>query len=178
VLSVRSAQRATHYLRRDGTSSMATHARSVVGGVDTHKDTHVVAAVSDLGALLGTAAFPTTSAGYAQLLNWLRSFGSVSIIGIEGSGSYGAGLCRFLHAAGVVVREVPRPKQQWRYRHGKSDPRDAEAAARAVLAGEALGTPQHQDGVVEAIRLLRLARRSALKGSGNDSCIFDPLAGV
>lgn len=144
-------------------SSMAGPLRAVIGGVDTHKDTHVVAAVSELGALLGTAAFPTTSAGYAQLLSWLQRFGPVTSVGIEGTGSYGAGLCRFLQAAGVVVREVPRPKRQWRRRYGKSDPRDAEAAARAVLAGEALGTPQHRDGTVEAIRLLRLARRSALK---------------
>jgi transposase len=136
---------------------------TIVGGVDTHKDLHVAAALSELGALLGTAAFPATAAGCAQLLRWLRGFGPVARVGVEGTGSYGAGLCRFLRAAGVSVQEVSRPTRQWRRRYGKSDPRDAEAAARAVLAGEAVGTPQHRDGTVEAIRLLRLARRSALK---------------
>src|SRR3979490_3307146 len=82
---------------------------------------------------------------------------------MEGTGSYGAGLCRFLQSGGVLVREVSRPKRQWRRRYGKSDPRDAEAAARAILAGEALGLPQQRDGTVEAIRMLRIARRSAIK---------------
>ncbi len=164
VLSVRPLGACHPYhRRRDGISSMAGETRAVIGGIDTHKDTHVAAALSELGALLGTATFPTTSAGYAQLLCWLQGFGPVMSVGIEGSGSYGAGLCRFLQRTGIVVREVPRPKRQWRRRHGKSDPRDAEAAARAVLAGEALSTPQHRDGIVEAIRLLRVARRSALK---------------
>jgi transposase len=142
---------------------MAGPVRTVIGGVDTHKDTHVVAALSEHGALLGTASFPASSAGYRQLLDWLRNFGTVTSIGIEGTGSYGAGLCRFVQAAGVLVREVSRPKRQWRRRYGKSDPRDAEAAARAILAGEALGIPQQRDGTVEAIRLLRMARRSAMK---------------
>ena len=142
---------------------MAGPVRTVIGGVDTHKDAHVVAALGEQGALLGTASFPTNLAGYGQLLAWLRDFGAMTSVGIEGTGSYGAGLCRFLQAAGVLVREVPRPKRQWRRRHGKSDPRDAEAAARALLAGEALGIPQQRDGTVEAVRMLRLARRSAIK---------------
>lgn len=142
---------------------MAGPVRTVIGGVDTHKDTHVVAALSEQGALLGTASFRTSSAGYGQLLDWLRDFGTVTSVGIEGTGSYGAGLCRFLQAAGVLVREVSRPKRQWRRRYGKSDPRDAEAAARAMLAGEALGIPQQRNGTVESIRMLRMARRSAIK---------------
>jgi transposase len=142
---------------------MAGPVRTVIGGVDTHKDTHVVAALSEQGALLGTAAFPTSLVGYGQLLDWLQDFGAVRSIGIEGTGSYGAGLCRFLQAVGVLVREVSRPKRQWRRRYGKSDPRDAEAAARAMLAGEALGVPQQRNGTVEAIRMLRMARRSAIK---------------
>jgi transposase len=142
---------------------MAGPVRTVIGGVDTHKETHVVAALSEQGALLGTASFPTSLAGYGQLLDWLREFGGVTSVGIEGTGSYGAGLCRFLQSGGVLVREVSRPKRQWRRRYGKSDPRDAEAAARAILAGEALGIPQQRDGTVEAIRMLRMARRSAIK---------------
>jgi transposase len=152
-----------HHRYSEGTGSMAGPITTVIGGVDTHKDTHVVAALSEQGALLGTASFPTSSAGYGQLLDWLRDFGTVTGIGMEGTGSYGAGLCRFLQAAGVLVREVSRPKRQWRRRYGKSDPRDAEAAARAMLAGEALGVPQQRNGTVEAIRMLRMARRSAIK---------------
>src|SRR5712691_9249353 len=128
---------------------MAGPVRTIIGGVDTHKDTHVVAALGEQGALLGTASFPTNLAGYTQLFDWLREFGAVTSVGIEGTGSYGAGRCRFLQAAGVAVREVSRPKRQWRRRYGKSDPRDAEAAARAMLAGEALGIPQQREGTVE-----------------------------
>ena len=135
----------------------------VLGGVDTHKDIHAAAAMSETGRLLGAAEFPTTPAGYRRLLAWLRSFGPVERVGIEGTGSYGAGLCRYLRSKGVEVVEVNRPNRQWRRRRGKSDSVDAEAAARAVLAGEAVGAPKSQDGGVEAIRMLRLARRSAIK---------------
>jgi transposase len=135
----------------------------VLGGVDTHKDVHAAAAISETGRLLGTAEFPTTPVGYRRLLAWLRSFGPVERVGIEGTGSYGAGLCRYLRSKDVEVVEVNRPNRQWRRRRGKSDPADAEAAARAVLAGEAIGAPKSQDGGVEAIRMLRLARRSAVK---------------
>ena len=133
----------------------------IVGGVDTHKDVHVAAAVDELGRLLGTAEFPTTPTGYRALLAWLAAFGPVHRVGVEGTGAWGAGLARFLVAAGVDVVEVDRPNRQRRRRRGKSDPADAEAAARAVLAGEVSGTPKAQDGPVEAIRALRVAHRSA-----------------
>jgi transposase len=136
---------------------------AVIGGVDTHKDLHLAAAISATGRLLSTAPFPTTPQGYRRLLAWLRSFGRLVRVGIEGTGSYGAGLTRFLRAAGIPVVEVNRPNRQWRRRHGKSDPADAEAAARTALAGQEAGTPKSQDGTVEAIRVLRLARRSAIK---------------
>ena len=139
-----------------------TRAR-VFGGVDTHKDVHVAAALDELGRLLGTGSFPTTAAGYRQLWQWLRSYGEVVAVGVEGTGSWGAGLARHLTAAGVDVREVMRPNRQHRRRYGKSDEADAIGAARAVLAGEAVGTPKSQTGQVEAIRLLRVARRSAMK---------------
>ena len=96
-------------------------------------------------------------------MRWLRGFGEVVAVGVEGTGSWGAGLARFLTAQGVRVIEVTRPNRQHRRRHGKSDPADAIGAARAVLAGEATGTPKAQTGAVEAIRLLRVARRSAIK---------------
>jgi transposase len=137
--------------------------RRVIGGIDTHKDVHVAAAVDELGRLLGTGSFSTTAAGYRQLLSWLRSHGEIVAVGIEGTGSWGAGVARHLSAHGVEVREVMRPNRQHRRRHGKSDEADAIGAARAVLAGDALGTPKSQTGHVEALRLLRVARRSAMK---------------
>src|SRR4051794_19194551 len=106
----------------------------VVGGVDTHKDKHVAAVLDRVGRLLGTAEFPTTPSGYRALLAWLAGFGTVERIGVEGTGAWGAGLARFLRVAGVRVIEVDRPNRQRRRRRGKSDPLDAEAAGRAVLA--------------------------------------------
>ena len=135
----------------------------VTGGVDTHADEHVCAAVDGVGRILGTAAFPATTAGYRQLLRWLRRHGQLVRVGIEGTGSYGAGLTRFLTHELVEVVEVNRPNRQTRRQRGKSDTVDAEAAARAALNGEANTIPKAGDGPVEAIRMLRLARRSALK---------------
>jgi transposase len=104
-----------------------------------------------------------TPCGYRRLLRWLLAFGEVVAVGVEGTGSWGAGLSRCLTSGGVTVIEVTRPNRQHRRRHGKSDPADAIGAARAVLAGDAIGTPKSQSGSVEAIRLLRIARRSAVK---------------
>jgi transposase len=144
-------------------TTMASAARAVIGGVDTHADAHVVAACDVLGAVLGTRAFPTTGRGYRQLLAWLGSFGPLTKVGVEGTGSYGVGLTRFLLAAGVEVIEVLRPNRQTRRRHGKTDVVDAVAAARAVLSGEATGQPKAHDGDVEALRLLKMVHRSAHK---------------
>ena len=135
----------------------------IVGGVDTHKQAHVAAAVDGVGRLLGTSEFPATSVGYRELLRWLRGYGNVSLIGVEGTGSYGAGLARYLAREGVSVVEVIRPNRQLRRRRGKSDPVDAEAAARAALAKEADVTPKSADGPVESMRMIRLARTSAVK---------------
>lgn len=133
----------------------------IIGGVDTHKDVHVAAALDHLGRLLGTAEFAATPVGYRRLIAWLTGFGTVVRIGVEGTGAWGAGLNRFLHEAGVAVIEVDRPNRQRRRRRGKSDPTDAEAAARAVLAGDVTGVPKTQDGRVEGIRALRVTHRSA-----------------
>lgn len=138
-------------------------ANVITGGVDTHLDVHVAAALSSIGGLLGTASFPTTPAGYRQLHSWLASFGPVGQVGIEGTSSYGAGLTRALEAAGITVLEVDRPKRQVRRRVGKSDALDAVAAARAVLAGEALGAPKAKSGNVEGVRVLSVARSSSVK---------------
>lgn len=134
----------------------------IIGGVDTHKDTHTASALDGTGRLLGNAAFPASAAGYAQLLSWLRSFGPIDRIGIEGTGSYGSGLAAYLRGEAVSIVEVNRPNRQARRRHGKSDAADADAAARATLSGDAIGVPKSQDGAVEAIRILRLERRSAI----------------
>ena len=130
----------------------------ITGGVDTHLEVHVAAALDDHGGLLGTASFATTPDGYRELVDWFVSFGEVVVVGVEGTGSYGAGLTRALHARGVRVVEVDRPNRQRRRRAGKSDTHDAVSAARAAFAGDALGAPKTRDGNVEAIRVLRLAR--------------------
>jgi transposase len=135
----------------------------VVGGVDTHKDVHVAAVLSDTGALLGTAEFAATLGGHKDLLGWMRSFGDIGSVGVEGSGNYGAGLTRFLLAEEVGVVEVVRPDRRARRLNGKSDTLDAENAARGVLAGERTSAPKHRDGTVEALRALRVARTSAVK---------------
>jgi transposase len=133
----------------------------ITGGVDTHLEVHVAAALDERGGLLGTASFATTPAGYRELVEWFASLGTVVLIGVEGTGSYGAGLTRHLQDLGIAVVEVDRPNRQRRRRQGKSDTHDAISAARAAFAGDALGAPKVRDGNVEAIRVLRLARSSA-----------------
>jgi transposase len=133
----------------------------ITGGVDTHSEVHVAAALDPIGGLLGVREFPATAAGYAGLLRWLAEFGDVALVGVEGTGSYGAGLARYLAAADVQVVEVDRADRQDRRRKGKSDPLDAVSAARAAQSGRASGAPKGRDGAVEAIRALMVAKRSA-----------------
>jgi transposase len=135
----------------------------ITAGVDTDKDTHTAATLDSVGRTLGSETFLATASGYVSLLDWVRSFGALERVGVEGTGSYGAGLTRYLTTQGVPVVEVNRPNRQTRRRNGKSDPADAEAAARATLAGQAIGLPKSQDGMVEAIRILRLERKSAIQ---------------
>jgi len=141
--------------------TMAETRCRVTGGVDTHRDVHVVCALDERGAELGVESFPTNPAGYRQVLRWLRRFGEVERIGVEGTGSYGAGLTRYLHAQGVEVIEISCPNRQRRRSHGKSDPVDAIAAAKAAFSGDATTAPKTRTGNVEAIRALRTADRSA-----------------
>jgi transposase len=144
-----------------GMAMTIVETRVVTGGVDTHLDTHVAAALDNIGGLLGVESFPTTPAGYEQLSDWLVSFGTLGSVGIEGTGSYGAGLARHLHAAGVTVVEVNRADRAARRQQGKSDPLDAVSAARAALSGRATGFSKGRDGTVEAIRTLTVTKRSA-----------------
>jgi transposase len=134
--------------------------RPVTGGVDTHADVHVAAAVDANGGVLGVESFATTPSGYGALAGWLAAFGTVDRVGVEGTGAYGAGLARHLRGQGVLVIEVDRPNRQERRRNGKSDELDAIEAARAALSGRASGIAKSADGDVEAIRALLVARRS------------------
>ena len=136
--------------------------QEIVAGVDTHGDTHTAAVVDLLGRPLGTREFAATGQGYRQLENWLTGFGPVRVVGIEGTSSYGAGLARHLLAAAMNLLEVTRPDRSARRARGKSDPLDADAAARAALSQVRVSQPKHTDGPVEAIRCLRIARRSAV----------------
>jgi transposase len=135
--------------------------RTVTGGIDTHSEVHVAAALDEVGGLLGAESFDANPDGYLALLTWLSAFGDVAKVGIEGTGSYGAGVARFLARAGVEVVEVDRQNRQARRQSGKSDPLDAVEAPRAVLSGRARGRAKSRDGSVEAIRVLVVAKRSA-----------------
>jgi transposase len=118
----------------------------VVGGVAAHADSHHAAALDERGALLGSEGFATTSDGYGELLRWLSSFGRLAVVGVESSGCYAAGLVRQLRSQGVRVLEVNEPHAHARRRVGKSDPIDAELAARVALAGKANAIPKRTDG--------------------------------
>src|SRR5215211_6423518 len=149
-----------------GAERQQTTEGAVILGVDTHLDLHVAVALDHLGRRLGELGVPTTAKGYEELLRWAEGFGPVGCAGVEGTSSYGAGLTRHLRTHGIEVLEVERPEHQRRNSPRnlqKSDPSDAEAAARAVLAGEASGVPKSSEGKVEMIRVLRAARRSAIK---------------
>ncbi len=137
------------------------HLLTVTGGIDTHLDFHVAAAVDSNGGVLGVETFDTTAVGYRRLVAWLAGFGTISLVGVEGTGSYGAGVTRHLTDKAIQVVEVDRPNRQARHRAGKTDAIDAIAAARAALSGTATGTPKSRNGNIEAIRVLTIARRSA-----------------
>ncbi|HIW30768.1 MAG TPA: IS110 family transposase [Candidatus Luteococcus avicola] len=136
---------------------------ALVAGIDTHKDTHHVAIVDQVGRLIADHQFATTVEGYGQIVQFLHRHGNVSAVGVEGTGSYGAGVSRVLNAAGFRVLEVIRPNRQQRRAKGKSDPLDAEQAARTVLSGQGATTPKSASGAVECLRMLLTERRSANK---------------
>ena len=143
---------------------MPAHDHGVLG-IDTHKLTHVAVVLDGLGRHRGTLTFAASDAGAAELLTWSKRFGSPLTAGVEGTGSYGYQLTRALQAAGLSVFEVNRPDRANRRRKGKSDPVDAEAAARSVLAGQATAVPKNREGAVEALRALTIARNSAVKAT-------------
>lgn len=136
---------------------------ALILGVDTHLDVHVGVVINELGQLLGTRSVSANAAGYAELLSWSSLFGTLTRAGVEGTGTYGAGLCRFLIDHEITVFEVNRPDRSKRRQKGKSDPTDAENAARSVLSGLATAIPKQQSGACEAMRIVSVARRSAVK---------------
>lgn len=135
----------------------------IIIGVDTHKSNHIAVALNAHGARLGTLTIPTTRQGYNELEAWATGFGSVKAFGIEGTGSYGAGLSRDLLSKGYTVLDVMRPNRQLRHLQGKSDSIDAESAARSVLSGQATALAKAQTGSSEMIRHIKIARDSAVK---------------
>lgn len=144
--------------------SMTLTRDDVIVGVDTHKDEHVGVTVDGLGGRLVELFIPATNDGYQQLLDWTLEQGGVVAFGVEGTGSYGTGLARFLRRHGVKVIEVSRPPRKGERRAaGKSDTVDAEHAARQVLAGEATAIPKTSDGDIEVLRLVKVARDTAVK---------------
>lgn len=143
------------------TEDRSTGAARVVGGVDTHK-LHVSAVVDERDQVLGTRCFASTRQGYRQMLQWMRSFGELMRVGVECTGSYGAGLLRHLQAAGVPVLEVTAPDRQDRRRRGKDDDIDAQNAAHAAFAGKRTVTPKTRDGMIESLRVLKACRKTAV----------------
>ena len=139
------------------------HARKVIVGVDTHKHVHVAVAIDTWGIRLGDRSCAADSDGYQQLITWAERHGRVAAFGIEGTGSYGAGLARAVRRAGHQVLEVNRGDRRTRRIAGKSDTVDAETAARSVLAGQSTAIPKTADGAVEMMRHLKVARRTAVK---------------
>lgn len=155
-----------------------TKAITVTGGVDTHKDLHVAAVVDDHNRVLATASFPATRQGYGRLLAWMQSHGDLHRVGVECTGSYGAGLLRHLQRAGVEVLEVTTPDRLDRRRKGKDDDLDAQNAAHAAFAGIRTVTPRSRNGMVEALRVLKVlpqVRRRRAEGRPADDPGHDHL---
>ena len=138
-------------------------ARKVIVGVDTHKHVHVAVAIDSWGIRLRDEAFVADSGGYQALITWAETHGRIEAFGIEGTGSYGAGLARAVRRAGHRVVEVNRGDRRTRRAAGKSDTIDAEVAARSVLAGQSTAIPKTADGAVEMMRQLKITRDTAVK---------------
>jgi transposase len=149
------------------TTMQAARQSSLYVGIDTHKDQHHAAVLDSTGMKLGDLEFQATTAGYRDLAKWLGTLGSIELVGMECSGSFGAGLTRFLRERDVDVREINMPHRHLRARVGKTDPIGAEAAARKVLSGSFTVKPKDTTGIVESIRLLSAARNSAVKAKAS-----------
>ena len=159
------------------TNSMMTQpdGQTVIVGVDTHKHVHVAVAIDTCGIRLGDRSCAADSDGYQQLITWAERHGRVAAFGIEGTGSYGAGLARAVRRAGHQVLEVNRGDRRTRRIAGKSDTVDAETAARSVLAGQSTAIPKTADGAVEMMRHLKVARRTAVKARTSAMITLKPI---
>ena len=144
--------------------SLNLHRNDIVVGVDTHKEEHVAVALDGLGGHRGSCALPATPEGYARMLAWAREQGRVVAFGVEVTGSCGSGLARYLRRQGARVYEVSHPPRRGaRCGPASPTPFDAEHAAREVLSGRATSVPKATDGSVEALRLIKVARDTAVK---------------
>src|SRR4051794_12683100 len=123
-----------------------TTRRKVIVGVDTHKHVHVAVAIDVWGIRLEDRSFPADSGGYRQLITWAVELGPIEAFGIEGTGSYGAGLTSAVRRDGHRVIEVDRADRRARRANGKSDTLDAELAARSVLARQSRPSPRPPTG--------------------------------
>jgi transposase len=141
--------------------------RVVIAGIDTHKELHVAAVIDTGENVISTRSFSITRAGYRALIRWVRTFGDVVRVGVEGTGSYGTGITRHLTDAGIEVLEVDRPDRSDRRRKGKDDDLDAISAARAALHNRRTSTPKSKDGAVESLRVLRVTRQTAIRARRN-----------
>ncbi len=150
--------------------SMPDQQQAVIGGIEGHTDFGVAAALDPLGRVLGTQSFPATCAGYRLTHTWLASFGPITTVGVESTGSFGAALTRSLIDQGCRVIEINQPHPHLRSRRAKNDTIDAEAAARKVLSGEATAAATDTTGTVEAIRQLSITRNSAVKARAAALC--------
>ena len=144
-------------------ASMPAETTGIVGGVDTHQDLHTAAIVTLEGTVLGTKSFSTARAGYRAMLAWFRSHGELLRVGVESTGSYGAGITRHLELFGVPVLEVTGPDRAARRARGKDDALDAVAAAEAARTGCRVQVAKDRSGAAEALRVLRTTRKTAVK---------------
>jgi len=157
VLSAVPAGGASNQQQEGSGQSMADQEVIVIGGVDTHKGCHVAAVLDHNGGVLGSQSFPATASGYQSLLDWMRGHGRLLKVGVEGTGSYGAGLTAHFRSNEIEVLEVNRPNRQMRRRRGKNDTVDAIAAARAALSGQATAVPKSNDGPIGSLKAIRVA---------------------
>lgn len=143
-------------------SKSAVSDQPIVGGVDTHKEQHVATVVDAHDRVLASGFFPATRRGYKQMVRWMHTFGCVTRVGVESSGSYGVGLLRYLQQVGITVLEVTTPDKTDRRKRGKNDTLDAENAAHAAFAGIRTVTPKTRDGMIESLRVLKVGRKTAV----------------
>lgn len=154
--------------------NMERSEQPIVGGVDTHKDLHVAAVVDAQDQFIASESFATTRQGYRLMLEWMGSFGNLQRVGVEATGTYGAGVLRYCQKAGVEVLEVTGPDKHDRRARGKSDTFDAEAAAHAAFARKRTVPPKTRDGMVEALRVLKACRKTAVQAKNRTISMLSP----